>query len=88
MENDSLVEEVYSMIMDVLTKDQVDLLAVKIMLDKVNEVDAGETDKKKDSELGDVNIVKKNVYGIPLDACYQSMMTIIESSLGNEELEE
>ena len=86
MENDSLVEEVYSMIIDVLTKDQIDLLAVKIMLNKINDVDSEQVIKKKDDELNEINIVKKNVYGIPLDVCYQSMMTIIDSSLKIKEV--
>ena len=80
MESDSLVEEVYLMITDVLNKDQIDLLAVKIMLNKISNDD--DVIEEKDDELKEVDIVKKNVYGIPLDVCYQSMMSIIDSSLG------
>ena len=80
METDSLVEEVYSMIMDVLNKDQLDLLTVKIMLTKAEDENLIKK-TNNDKDLDGVNIVKQNVYGIPLDACYQSMMSIIESSL-------
>lgn len=80
MESDSLVEEVYLMITDVLNKDQIDLLAVKIMLNKISNDD--DVIQEKDDDLKEVDIVKKNVYGIPLDVCYQSMMSIIDSSLG------
>ena len=79
MESDSLVEEVYLMITDVLDKDQIDLLAVKIMLSKISNDD--DITKEKDDDLKEVDIVKKNVYGVPLDVCYQSMMSIIDSSL-------
>ena len=85
MESDSLVEEVYSMITDVLDKDQIDLLAVKIMLNKIND---DEVIENKDDDLKELNIVKMNVYGIPLDVCYQSMMSIIDSSLNITEVSE
>ena len=44
--------------------------------------------ENKDDDLKELNIVKMNVYGIPLDVCYQSMMSIIDSSLNITEVSE
>lgn len=81
MESDSLVEEVYSMIIDVLNKEQLDLLTVKIMLNKAEDESIVDKKIKEDKDLDGVSIVRQSVYGVPLDVCYKTMMSIIESSL-------
>lgn len=83
MKKDEVVEEVYTMVKDILNDNQVNLLAMKIMSDKLN--------SKKDSKvtkIEGVEIVKQVVYGVPLDLAYQTMMTIVGSLTQTKEISE